>query len=169
MSAREDAQGAVVGSAVVEVETDGQHLLEDLHGGLDVDDALFFRPGPPALDVDALLDGQAQVLVPGDFPVTVRGLVKEDGAGQFDTELLQSGIAENVLESGQEGIEAARAAATGGDFWKRAQPGFRGESLDELEAGGHAFRVRRAGVWPFQGSFTFGLPLTGRLHRQGLA
>jgi hypothetical protein len=80
VSAGEEADGAVVAEAVVEVEAEGEHGFEDVARGLDVGDAFFEGPGSVAGKVVAGVDGDGEILVPGDFPVGAGEFVEKDAA-----------------------------------------------------------------------------------------
>lgn len=82
VGAGEDSQGAVLRGGVVEVEAEGDHLHENGDGGLDVRNAVLDRPRSEAGDVPPLLDGEGEVLMPGDLPVGVRCLVEDRQLGR---------------------------------------------------------------------------------------
>jgi len=80
MGAGEDAQGSVLGGAVIEMESEGEHLIEQRGGWLNVDDAFFDRPAGEARDFSSFLDADAEVLMPGDAPVGVLVFVEKEAA-----------------------------------------------------------------------------------------
>lgn len=77
-------EGPIGGGGVVEMDSGGDHLLEEFCWRLDVMNAVFYRPRPVAGEVDTLLYCDGEILVPGDRPVFFGRLIKEkapDGGG----------------------------------------------------------------------------------------
>jgi hypothetical protein len=62
------------------MESDGEHLLQDRDGRLDVNDAILGGPGPISRHIFLPFDRDGQVLMPDYLPVGVRRLVKQNGA-----------------------------------------------------------------------------------------
>ncbi len=78
--AGKDPQGAVVFIRIVEVYPDGDHPLENLQRGLNVDRSILERPRAVALPLDPLLHRDGQILMPRDEPVGFGCFVEKDGA-----------------------------------------------------------------------------------------
>lgn len=78
MRAGNHAKRAVVFFAIVQVDTDREHLLQNCRRRTNMDDICFARPWAPALDVKLFANGDHTVLMPGDLPIRFWILVKED-------------------------------------------------------------------------------------------
>lgn len=77
MRAGNHANRAVFFFTIVQVNADGEHLLENRRRRPDMDDTGFARPGSPALDVEFLANRNHTVLMPADHPVRSCTLVEE--------------------------------------------------------------------------------------------
>lgn len=71
---------AVYGVAVVQMQPNREQAFQHVRRGVRVGNACFCRPGAEAGNFAPLFYGDAQVLMIGDFPVRLRGLVEEDSA-----------------------------------------------------------------------------------------
>jgi hypothetical protein len=78
MRARDQSQRAVVLSAVIEMNADSEHSLENRSDRANMNDTGFARPWTPALDVELFANGNRTVLMPRNFPVRLWTLVEED-------------------------------------------------------------------------------------------
>ena len=64
MRAGKDAKRPIVVAAIVKVESDGEHALEDIDRRLDMDNAGLHRPGAEPRHIDAIAHGDGAILVP---------------------------------------------------------------------------------------------------------
>jgi len=80
MRAGQHAQCAVQFVGVVEMDPDGEHLLEKFDRGLDVGHAVLDAPWAKAGDFDAGAKRQRQVLVPRNQPIRAGRSIKLNGA-----------------------------------------------------------------------------------------
>jgi len=80
MRTRQDTQGSVGCIGVVEVQSDGEHLLEESGGWLNVGNAILRAPRTEASHLGPGTECQRQILVPRNQPIRIRGLVEVDGA-----------------------------------------------------------------------------------------
>ena len=62
------------------MEPDGQHFLQDARRRLNVLDACFDRPRTKVRNIFTLPDGDREILMPEDSPVTFRRLVEHQAA-----------------------------------------------------------------------------------------
>lgn len=69
-----------MGSAIVEVDADGDHAGEDFGGGLHLPDTGLVDPGDEAGEIALFGDGDDAVLMPAEIPVGLGNFVEEDGA-----------------------------------------------------------------------------------------
>jgi hypothetical protein len=70
-------QWAILGTAIVDVEANGQHPFEQLRRSLDEIPALLPRPDAERRMLDPLPDRNAQVLMKRDQPVPLLGFLEE--------------------------------------------------------------------------------------------
>ena len=77
---RENPQGSIVGTTGIEVQAQRDHPLEHRDGGLDVVHARLHRPGAEAGHLGVTVDGDGEILVPGDLPTGAGGLGEEEGS-----------------------------------------------------------------------------------------
>lgn len=125
-----DSERTVRFQAVIQVDADDDHLIEDGGGRLHMDDAFLHGPGGEAGSIDAGFDGDGQVLMPGDFPVRGGRLVKEggsDGAGARAEDRVYKGADGSGIGKGARGGDAferiADAAAALQDRRRRSRRG----------------------------------------------
>ena len=76
----DDAHRSILCATRIEMNADRQHLLENLDRWLHVWHAGLVCPSAIARDIDAVLRGHGQVLMPDDFPVRVGRFIEEEGA-----------------------------------------------------------------------------------------
>ena len=62
------------------MKAQGEHVLKDANRRLDVDNPFLSGPRPEARKLGALINGDAEVLVPPYVPIGLWRLVKEYGA-----------------------------------------------------------------------------------------
>lgn len=117
MGGAQDAEGAGVCGAGVEVNTDDDDGLENVERGLAVGLAVFGVPGAEARSINVLGDGDRRILVPRDEPVCTRSLIKEDGAddaGAWAGERGDSALDCRVVgECGEAGFALENSAGAG--------------------------------------------------------
>jgi hypothetical protein len=77
MRSGQHAQGTIVRTTVVEVHPHRQHPLEYGNRRLDVYDPLLLRPSSKAGDALAVANGDRQVLVPGNLPVSLGRFIEQ--------------------------------------------------------------------------------------------
>ena len=98
MGAGQHAQGPVSLVGVIEVNADGQHLLEHRDGWLDVGDVLFHAPRAESGDVCAGAERDGEILMSGDEPVRIRGFVEVGRAnGEWPGRKMRADHPEDVL------------------------------------------------------------------------
>lgn len=78
VGARYDLQWAITRTALIQVQPQGKHLLEHLNGRLNMRDPVLNGPCGEASDLDFLLNGDREILMPGNLPIRFRRLVKEN-------------------------------------------------------------------------------------------
>ena len=78
MRAIDNANGAVVCGARIEMQANGEHALEDVDRRLYVRDTALLGPRSVVGHLNALLRGDREVLVPNDLPIRVGSLVEEE-------------------------------------------------------------------------------------------
>jgi len=77
-------KGAVRGVRRIQMDSNGQHLLQDPGRRLNMGNSVFPAPGTESREFNVLADRNRDVLVPGDQPVRLGGFVKiqsADGSG----------------------------------------------------------------------------------------
>lgn len=79
VGSRGDSERAVRGIAIVEMKTDGEKLVDQGFGRPRVVDSLLEGGEVEVISGDLLGEGEHQVLMPGDFPVSGGGLIEGDG------------------------------------------------------------------------------------------
>jgi len=77
MRTRNDSKRAVVLVAVVKVQPDGQHLIQNLGRWLDKDLTFLVRPSQTLRRLDTLRNRDAQILMKSEKPIARRRLDKE--------------------------------------------------------------------------------------------
>lgn len=80
--ATHDAQRPVILGTVIQMQSDGNHALQQWRRRLDVSDSLFNRPRAEARDLPSRLHADRQILMPGHMPIRFRRLIKQDGPHQ---------------------------------------------------------------------------------------
>lgn len=78
--ARNDAETAPFLIRIVEVQADGDHLVQDGTWWLNVVNAVFPSPRPPSIHVESLVQRYGSILVPSHEPVPLRGFVEKERA-----------------------------------------------------------------------------------------
>lgn len=89
MRAVNDPNGSVVDGTRIEMQPNGEHILEDIARWLHVRDAGLLSPWAVASHVNASLSRDRQILMPDHLPVRVGSFVEEQGADR------KTGVAEN--------------------------------------------------------------------------
>jgi hypothetical protein len=74
------SERTVIHAAVVEVDSNGQHVAEDTGWRTNMSDAGLYRPRPPTIGINSSLDGNKAILMPAYLPIQFRILVEEDSA-----------------------------------------------------------------------------------------
>ncbi len=88
----QNLERAVVGSRRVEMNPQGEHLVQEFVGGLDVGDAPFGRGIAKVCRRQVvILDGDRQVLMPSETPSGVRRLVEEEAADEAEARAERGG------------------------------------------------------------------------------
>jgi len=70
----------IVGTTFIEVYSNCDHALQNVHWWLHVRYAFLYRPRPKSFDVSAIAHRDSQILMPRDFPVRAWRLVEQDPA-----------------------------------------------------------------------------------------
>lgn len=78
MRAWNHSKGAILFSAIVEVNSDGEHLLQNRDRRPNMNDTGLVRPGSPTLDVEFFANGNHTILVPSYLPVRFWIFVEEN-------------------------------------------------------------------------------------------
>jgi len=82
MRAGQDAQGTIGIIGGIEVESNGEHLLEKLDRRLDVRNAVLDAPRAETGNLGAGAERQRQILMPRNQPIGIRGLVEVNGTNR---------------------------------------------------------------------------------------
>src|SRR5713101_9428257 len=80
MRAWNHAEGTVILAAIIEMNTDREHLLQNGKLRAHMNDIGFARPRSPALDMEFLPNGNHTVLMPHHLPVRFWTFVKKDSS-----------------------------------------------------------------------------------------
>src|SRR5258706_9963183 len=80
MCAGKDAQWAVRGTRFVQVDAEGDDLIESLGGRMCIKDSRLGGPWSPARNLPASSNRERRVLVPDNQPVSITGLVEQSCA-----------------------------------------------------------------------------------------
>lgn len=79
MRTRNEFQRAIVISAIVQVQAEGNHAFQYFRWRMDMNDSFFNGPSSEATNFDSFGYGDDQILVPGDEPICIRILIEENG------------------------------------------------------------------------------------------
>jgi len=80
MSSRRDQEGGVGFGNWIDMDAQRDHLSQHFEGRRHMKSAVFARPRPVVLDIDALADSDHPILMPRKRPIRGWRLVEEDGA-----------------------------------------------------------------------------------------
>lgn len=83
MSARHDLQAAAVLIGGIDMQSDGQHMIQYRARRLDMTDTILYRPRSPASHRCFFVQRDDLVLVPGDEPVLFGGLIEKQCSYQL--------------------------------------------------------------------------------------
>jgi len=84
VTARNDPQGPIGFVAIIEMQTNGQHLLQEFYRWLDMRDSIFRAPGSKTGYVDASEKSEGQILMPAHALAVARLLHDERGVPEQD-------------------------------------------------------------------------------------
>ena len=71
-------QRPIIGTALVQVEPDGEHAIHEICWGLYVQDSTLHRPRTKSINILTFANGDGQILMPNDLPICALGLVEKN-------------------------------------------------------------------------------------------
>jgi len=85
MTARDHFQRPVPGRSLIEMNTDSDHLLEQGHRWLHMNDAIFYRPRTVAGGQHFFANRYREILMPRYRPVLIRGFIEKNTSNGNET------------------------------------------------------------------------------------